>query len=106
MAEAISSSNLTDTRFGGSEDVTNVTDSKSIDHSKNVTDGTLLSDGGDSSKSEGKIVSDESESTKDESITNSSRKKEGFHGEQCDPSNMCTDEEDEFVACLRVPGNG
>ncbi|XP_021894838.1 uncharacterized protein LOC110812378 isoform X2 [Carica papaya] len=32
-------------------------------------------------------------------------RKEGARGEECDPSNMCTDEKDKFVACLRVPGN-
>ncbi|KAL1209144.1 hypothetical protein V5N11_028697 [Cardamine amara subsp. amara] len=107
VSSSITNSNLTDTRIGGSDNVTNVIDSKSRDHSKNSTSDTLLSDGGDSSSNiEEKIGSDvESESTKEESVTNSSRKKEVFHGEQCDPSNMCTDEEDEFVACLRVPGN-
>lgn len=96
---------MTDSRFGvGSEIVsTNVTDSK------NTTDDGSKVKGSeeDSSKSEVNRGSDESEdSTKDEAIRNSSRKKEGFHGEDCDPSNMCTDEEDQFVACLRVPGNG
>lgn len=103
---------MTDTRFGGSGIVssTNVTDSK------NTTDDTKL--GGDGSKIKG---SEESEVNKgsgeskdinkdedeEEGLSNSSRKKkEGFRGEDCDPSNMCTDEEDQFVACLRVPGNG
>ncbi|EEF51340.1 putative uncharacterized protein DDB_G0289963 [Ricinus communis] len=27
------------------------------------------------------------------------------HVEECDPSNKCTDEENQLVACLRVPGN-
>ncbi|EOA35354.1 hypothetical protein CARUB_v10020548mg [Capsella rubella] len=117
VSSSISVSNLTDTRFvAGSEiAVNNVTDSKSIiDHSKNSTNGDsqlgdgskMMGDGGDSTSGkseEGKIAS---ETTKEEEPgSNSSRKKQGFHGEECDPSNMCTDQEDEFVACLRVPGN-
>ncbi|VVA93510.1 unnamed protein product [Arabis nemorensis] len=112
-AEVVSNSNLTDSRFVGSGIVssTNATDSK------NTTDDTKLGGDGskiksseeDSSKSEVNKGSDESEdSNKDdeEGMSNSSRKKkEGFHGEVCDPSNMCTDEDDQFVACLRVPGN-
>ncbi|XVF12984.1 hypothetical protein REPUB_Repub08aG0167500 [Reevesia pubescens] len=31
--------------------------------------------------------------------------KDGFHGEECDPSNMCMDTNKRFAACLRVPGN-
>jgi len=109
---------LTDTRFGGGSE--NVTDSSSksiitIDHSKNSTndDDTQLGDGSkmigsDSSKSDqGKIASDESDKEEEEAVSkNSSRKKQGFHGEECDPSNMCIDDEHEFSACLRVPGNG
>ncbi|CAD5316260.1 unnamed protein product [Arabidopsis thaliana] len=113
----VSNSNLTDTRFGGGSE--NVTDSSSksiitIDHSKNSTndDDTQLGDGSkmigsDSSKSDqGKIASDESDKEEEEAVSkNSSRKKQGFHGEECDPSNMCIDDEHEFSACLRVPGN-
>ncbi|KAG7584640.1 hypothetical protein ISN45_Aa02g000410 [Arabidopsis thaliana x Arabidopsis arenosa] len=115
-SSSITNSNLTDTRFGGGSD--NVTDSSksiTIDHSKNSTndDDTQLGDGSkmigsDSSKSDqGKIASDESDNTKEEeeATSNSSRNKQGFHGEECDPSNMCTDDEHEFAACLRVPGN-
>lgn len=100
---------MTDTRFGGgSENVTDSSKSITIDHSKNSTndDDTQLGDGSkmigsDSSKS------GESENTKEEdAMSDSSRKKEGFHGEECDPSNMCTDDQHEFAACLRVPGNG
>ncbi|XP_010473702.1 PREDICTED: uncharacterized protein LOC104753109 isoform X1 [Camelina sativa] len=118
-------SNLTDTtsRFvGGSADNNVTADSKSIiiHHSNNSTsdddtqthlgDGSKMINGGDttttSAKSEqGKVASDGSETTKEEPLSNSSRKKQGFHGEDCDPSNMCTDQEHEFVACLRVPGN-
>ncbi|CAH2048345.1 unnamed protein product [Thlaspi arvense] len=57
---------------------------------------------GDGSETKG---SDESESAKEEAVSSSSRKKNGFHGEECDPSNMCTDKDKQFVACLRVPGN-
>ncbi|CAK7335709.1 unnamed protein product [Dovyalis caffra] len=32
-------------------------------------------------------------------------RKEGPRVEECDPSNMCMDEENKLVACLRVPGN-
>lgn len=100
---------MTDTRFGGgSENVTDSSKSITRDHSKNSTndDDTQLGDGSkmigsDSSKS------GESENTKEEdAMRDSSRKKEGFHGEECDPSNMCTDDQHEFAACLRVPGNG
>ncbi|KAL1182489.1 hypothetical protein V6Z11_A02G120300 [Gossypium hirsutum] len=31
--------------------------------------------------------------------------KDGFRGEECDPSNMCMDKNKRFAACLRVPGN-
>ncbi|XP_010430573.1 PREDICTED: uncharacterized protein LOC104714804 [Camelina sativa] len=120
-------SNLTDTstRFVGGSVVNNVTvNSKSMIHdSKNSTsdddtqtllgDGSKMIDGGDTTTSGGKseqakVASDGSETTKEEeeeAVSNSSRKKQGFHGEECDPSNMCTDQEHEFVACLRVPGN-
>ncbi|XP_024004961.1 uncharacterized protein LOC18009492 isoform X2 [Eutrema salsugineum] len=64
--------------------------------SSSITNSNLTETG--DSKSEGKEGSDEA-------MSNSSRKKQGFHGEECDPSYMCTDEEDHFVACLRVPGN-
>ncbi|CAH8255853.1 unnamed protein product [Arabidopsis lyrata] len=108
VSSSITNSNLTDTRFGGgSENVTDSSKSITIDHSKNSTndDDTQLGDGSkmigsDSSKS------GESENTKEEdAMSDSSRKKEGFHGEECDPSNMCTDDQHEFAACLRVPGN-
>ncbi|XP_010418503.1 PREDICTED: uncharacterized protein LOC104704074 [Camelina sativa] len=123
-------SNLTDTtsRFvGGSADNNVTADSKStiIHDSKNSTsddstqtllgDGSKMIDGGDTTttttsgkREQGKVASDGSETTKEdeeEAVSNSSRKKQGFHGEECDPSNMCTDQEHEFVACLRVPGN-
>ncbi|GLT67923.1 hypothetical protein SLA2020_401960 [Shorea laevis] len=32
-------------------------------------------------------------------------RKDGFRGEECDPSTMRTDEDRKFVACLQVPGN-
>ncbi|GAV65779.1 hypothetical protein CFOL_v3_09293 [Cephalotus follicularis] len=32
-------------------------------------------------------------------------RKEGSRGEECGSSNKCIDEENKFVACLRVPGN-
>ncbi|XWS48807.1 hypothetical protein CRYUN_Cryun13aG0108200 [Craigia yunnanensis] len=32
-------------------------------------------------------------------------RKDGFHGEECDSSNMCMDKNKRFAACLRVPGN-
>lgn len=31
---------------------------------------------------------------------------DGFRGEECDPSTMCTDKDNNFVACFQVPGNG
>ncbi|CAN8245537.1 unnamed protein product [Cochlearia groenlandica] len=116
--EAVAISNLTYKRSNGFKIVaTNVTDSN------NTSDATTLSDDGskeeeektkkkkegsevDISKSEVNRGSvDESGNTKEDVVSNTLRKKDGFHGEECDPSNMCRDEEDQFVACLRVPGN-
>ncbi|GLT90776.1 hypothetical protein SLE2022_086940 [Rubroshorea leprosula] len=34
-----------------------------------------------------------------------SARKDGFRGEECDPSTMCTDKDNNFVACFQVPGN-
>uniref|UniRef100_A0A1J3CH60 DUF7356 domain-containing protein n=1 Tax=Noccaea caerulescens TaxID=107243 RepID=A0A1J3CH60_NOCCA len=90
---SISNSNLTDT---------NVTDSKNMagdDTKLGHVSNTKGSDGDSSKSSEGNRESNK----EDEAMSNSSSRKK--QGEECDPSNMCRDEEDQFVACLRVPGN-
>lgn len=119
VSTSISNLNFTDTRFGGSELVTNDSNAKKIEGDANKQSNSRGNDDadegkgelGDASKSIGnygesnsrdKTTSDE---TSKEALSTLSRKKEGFHGEECDPSNMCTDKEDQFVACLRVPGN-
>uniref|UniRef100_A0A1J3IKI9 DUF7356 domain-containing protein n=1 Tax=Noccaea caerulescens TaxID=107243 RepID=A0A1J3IKI9_NOCCA len=77
---------------------TNVTDSKNMAKLGQVSN-TKGSDGDSSKSSEGNRESNK----EDEAVSNSSSRKK--QGEECDPSNMCRDEEDQFVACLRVPGN-
>ncbi|CAH8381786.1 unnamed protein product [Eruca vesicaria subsp. sativa] len=64
-----------------------VTDSKSSDHSTNTTD---------------QLRSETKPSDGDKKEEEGSRKKQG---EECDPSYMCSDEQNLFLACLRVPGD-
>ncbi|XP_010545203.1 PREDICTED: uncharacterized protein LOC104817649 [Tarenaya hassleriana] len=117
ISSSISDLNSTDTRLGGSELVTNdTTNAKKTDDSVNMEDKQWHSTGNDDIR-KGKEELDDASSKANygekrandemgsEDMNTSSRKKEGFHGEECDPSNMCTNEEDHFVACLRVPGN-
>ncbi|KAF8380077.1 hypothetical protein HHK36_027547 [Tetracentron sinense] len=54
--------------------------------------------------SESKVVHKEG-SEEGGSVSSKPLRKESSHGEECDSSNRCTDENNKLTACLRVPGN-
>lgn len=64
------------------------------DEKEKLRDGMRSKDGVKEEGNEGNVVS------------STPLRNEGSRGEECDSSNMCTDEKNKLVACLRVPGNG